>query len=185
MAQVTRGAPPEGLAVRGMPGWSVLFLLQNHRVQRRGQCCFWLRVAEVSCWVIKFSSCCKAKQHFPPLGSSHRFPECLCLGPTPGNTHPQPYHATIETPGLSGSDDRTRFAQCCRPAACGPSFLFRVARGGDLQEVVSLDRHEERAQEEWKLCLGVVYLLNASLSLLYFLVPATSILQSRPPSKVT
>lgn len=55
----------------------------------------------------------------------------------------------------------------------------------DLQEVVSLDRHEERAQEEWKLCLGVVYLLNASLSLLYFLVPATSILQSRPPSKVT
>lgn len=77
MAQVTRGAPPEGLAVRGMPGWSVLFLLQNHRVQRRGQCCFWLRVAEVSCWVIKFSSCCKAKQHFPPLGSSHRFPEVI------------------------------------------------------------------------------------------------------------
>lgn len=42
-----------------------------------GPCCFWLRVAQVSCWVIKFSSFCKAKQHFPPLGSSHRFPEVI------------------------------------------------------------------------------------------------------------
>lgn len=77
MAQVTRGAPPEGLAVRGMPGWSVLFLLRNHWVQSLGPCYFWLRVAEVLCWVIKFSSFCKAKQHFPPLGSSHKFPEVV------------------------------------------------------------------------------------------------------------
>lgn len=77
MAQVTRGAPPEGLAVSGMPDWSVLFLLRNHRLQSRGPCCFWLRVAEVSCWVTKFSSFCRAKQHFPPLGSSHRFPEVI------------------------------------------------------------------------------------------------------------
>lgn len=77
MAQVTRGAPPEGLAVRGMPGWSVLFLLRNHWVQSFSPCCFWLLVAEVLCWVIKFFSFCKAKQHFPPLGSSHRFPEVI------------------------------------------------------------------------------------------------------------
>lgn len=98
MAQVTRGAPPEGLAVSGMPDWSVLFLLRNHRLQSRGPCCFWLRVAEVSCWVTKFSSFCRAKQHFPPLGSSHRFPECLCLGLTPGNTHLHPNHAATEAP---------------------------------------------------------------------------------------
>lgn len=36
------------------------------------------------------------------------------------------------------------------------------------REVASLDRYEGRAQEEWNLCLGVVYLLTASLSLLYF-----------------
>lgn len=144
MAQVTRGAPPEGLAVRGMPGWSVLFLLRNHWVQSLGPCYFWLRVAEVLCWVIKFSSFCKAKQHFPPLGSSHKFPEVVgqagainnsnlensllvsvprwkrwpeTLGPAPGNTHPQPDHATIEAPGQSGSGDRTRFSQRRPPAA--------------------------------------------------------------------
>lgn len=35
MAQVTRGVQPEGLAVHGMPGRSVLFLLRNHWVQSR------------------------------------------------------------------------------------------------------------------------------------------------------
>lgn len=76
MAQVTRGAAPEGLAVRGMLGRSDLFLLPNRLVQSLGPRCFWFRGAEDSCWVTKFSLC-KAKQHFPPLGSSHRFPEVI------------------------------------------------------------------------------------------------------------
>lgn len=48
----------------------------------------------------------------------------------PGNTHPQPDHATIEAPGLSGSGDRTRFAQRRRPTAWGPPFPSRAACGG-------------------------------------------------------
>lgn len=77
MAQVTRGAAPEGLAVRGMLGRSDLFLLPNRLVQSLGPRCFWLRRAEDSCRVTKFSFSSKAKQHFPPLGSSHRFPEVI------------------------------------------------------------------------------------------------------------
>lgn len=60
----------------------------------------------------------------------HLVLQCLCLGPTPGNTHPQPDHATIEASVLSGSGDRTRSAQRSRPAAWGPPFLSRAACGG-------------------------------------------------------
>lgn len=79
-----RGGKVElGWRSAGAPSSRVLFLLRALRMRNQSQRLSWfwflagLRVAEVSRWVTKFSSFCKAKQHFPPLGSSHRFPEVI------------------------------------------------------------------------------------------------------------
>ena len=56
----------------GAPSSRVLFLLRALRMRNQSQRLYWfwslagLRVAEISRWVTKFSSFCKAKQHFPP-----------------------------------------------------------------------------------------------------------------------
>lgn len=123
MAQVTRGAAPEGLAVRGMLGRSDLFLLLNRLVQSLGPRSFWLRGVEDSCWVTKFSFSCKAKQHFPPLGSSHRFPEVRS---------PETHIRTPTTPRLkpgvlSGSGNPHLLRGT--PPPCGVGTRISIQRG--------------------------------------------------------
>lgn len=57
----------------------------------------------------------------------HLVLQCLSLGPTPGNTHPQPDHATIETRGLSGSGGRHSLR--ATPPPCGVGTPIPVQSG--------------------------------------------------------
>ncbi|XP_045693715.1 translation initiation factor IF-2-like [Phyllostomus hastatus] len=89
-----------------------LFLLRAHQMpnqsHRLSRCwsLSWLRVAEVSGWVAKFSSFCKAQQHFPPTRLLPQIPrgnvQGRCSGTRGSGKRAPSARAQVETPARVG-----------------------------------------------------------------------------------